>query len=103
MAKTETITRPNPYYGNVIWKYLNIASKSTESYDLPSAYTVSTITVARAAGSGCSGIYQVDTWGGIVSIVPATGITITKQSDSATVTISNDNTFAVNAIFAYRV
>ena len=75
---------------------LQVSGNTSNTIQLPTPYTEALIFVYRASLAN-GGLYVIDAWGQITTIVAATNVTVTKDTTSPTVTITNNNGFAVRA------
>lgn len=71
-----------------------ISGNSSSTITLPTAYTECAIFVYRGS-AGVGGIYYIDTWGDVATIVAASNISVSKSG--AVITIQNNNSVAVRA------
>ena len=84
-----TITKPNKDIMT-----LQVSGNTSSTIQLPTPYTEALIFVYRASLAN-GGLYATDPWGQITTIIAATNVTVTKDATSPTVTITDNNGFAV--------
>lgn len=71
---------------------VQVGGNASATITLPTQATECAIFVYRAS-LGVGGLYYIDTWGEVATIVAATGISITKSG--AVITVQNNNNLAV--------